>query len=135
MLFCIRRQVGRTGSVYPRGAQDTISKMAANSICKFYLQAPEIRSKLKIDLPFYKTVKLKRERTMPFLNSGARVLTPSRRGAFSLPVKKAARPHAGGDWFRASLEGFLLIALFLMLAGLRFTCALVSDLFTDPGAL
>ena len=54
---------------------------------------------------------------MTLLNSGARMLTPGRHNPFNLPVKKIARSHTAAGRLRAGLEGFLLIGLFLVLAG------------------
>jgi hypothetical protein len=53
---------------------------------------------------------------MTFLNGGTRMLTPDCSDPFSLPVKKATRSDIGAGRLRAGLEGFLVIALFMVLS-------------------
>jgi hypothetical protein len=54
---------------------------------------------------------------MTFLDSGARVLNLGRADHFNLPIQKVAHLLTAAGRLRAGLEGFLLIALFLVLAG------------------
>ena len=45
------------------------------------------------------------------------MLTPGRTNPFNLSVQKVAHAHTSAGRLRGGLEGFLLIALFLVLAG------------------
>lgn len=54
---------------------------------------------------------------MTFLDSGARMPNAGRTNHFNLPIQKLTHALTGAGRLRAGLEGFLLIALFLVLAG------------------